>query len=296
MTTTPSIAPVRPTRRRRGRAGARAAAVVRHAVLIPIALLWLVPLYVVIINAFKTNGDIVAAPFEIPFDRISLEYLQFALVNPNFNVVGAYGYTALLVVVNIVLLIVIAGPVSYVISRGLNTRHRALLFYFLLGTFIPGQAILIPATTVLRTLGLMNSFPGLVLFQVVAHLPVTIFLFVGYIRSIPRSIDEAAIIDGAGMLRRYWSVIFPLMRPIVATVVILTGMGVWNDFVHPQIILGPFSPKTVTTGIYAAFGLYVNDYTIIFPDLLLAIAPLLIFFVFMQRHIVSGLTTGALKS
>jgi raffinose/stachyose/melibiose transport system permease protein len=195
-----------------------------------------------------------------------------------------------------ILVVVLSAPASYLIARAIKKRYQALFVYFLLGTFIPGQVILVPVTKILLHVGLMGTLWGLLAFQIAGSMPVSIFLFVGYIRTIPREIDEAAEIDGAGLIRRFWQIIFPLIRPIVATVLILTAMGVWNDFVDPQIIIGPLGPKTVTTGIYAAIGKYVTDYTTVFPDLLLALAPALIFFILMQRNIIGGLTAGATKS
>ena len=122
------------------------------------------------------------------------------------------------------------------------------------------------------------------------------FLFTAFARTIPKQIDEAASIDGAGRVRTFWSCIFPLMKPVVATLVVLNSVSVWNDFVNPQIILGPSSGLyTVTTGVYAAVGQYSTDYTVVFPTLLLAIAPILIFFIIMQRFIIGGLVAGATK-
>jgi len=290
--------PVHPAARRKKKPSTakRAAKLGRHVALAVLSVAWIIPLYVVVINAFKAQDDILSDPFGFAPGKLSLQYLWRAIVNPDFNVLGSYGFTAMLVVLNMVFVVLFATPVSYLIARSVKKRHQALLVYFLLGTFIPGQVILVPVTKILLGTGLMGSLWGLLAFQVAGSMPVTIFLFVGYIRTIPREIDEAAEIDGAGLFRRCWQVIFPLIRPIVATVVILTGMGVWNDFVNPQIILGPLGAKTVTTGIYAAIGKYITDYTTVFPDLLLALAPALIFFILMQRNIIGGLTAGATKS
>lgn len=276
-------------RRRLGTAG-------RHVVLAVFCAGWLIPVYLVVVNAFKSQGDILGAPFSLPFHSLSLRYMRNAITNPDFNVVKAYGATLLFVVLVDFISVVLCGPAAYVIARKTRKRYQVLLYYFVFGTFIPPQAILIPLIYVLRTIGLMNTVPGLVAFQAAMAMPITMFLYVGYIRAIPRELDEAAHMDGSGQFRTFWRVIFPLMRPVVATSVILTTMGVWNDFVDPYLVLGPASPlKTVTTGIYAAIGQYEQNYTVVFPDLLLVIAPVLIFFVLMQRHIVSGLMSGATK-
>jgi raffinose/stachyose/melibiose transport system permease protein len=258
---------------------------------------WLLPMYLMIVNAFKPQRDILAAPFGIPFGDLTTRFISSAVNGSSFNILHAYGSTALFVVLDDVFTVLLCGPLAYVIARGVRRRYQLLLFYFVAGTFIPAQVILIPVVYVLRYVHLMNSLAGLVAVQTVLNLSVTLFLYVAYIRSLPVSIDEAAQIDGAGRMRIFWRLIFPLMRPIVATSVILVSMGVWNDFVDPQIILGPTNNlQTVTTGIYEAIGQYATNFTEIFPDLLLVLAPALAFFVLMQRHIVNGLTAGATKA
>ena len=132
--------------------------------------------------------------------------------------------------------------------------------------------------------------------EITARLPVSMFLYTAYIRSIPSELDEAARLDGAGPITTFWRIILPLMRPAVVTAVILHTIGVWTDFVNPQIVLGPASGVyTITTSVYAAIGRYSTDFTVVYPNLLIAVAPVLVFFVFMQRNIVSGLTSGATK-
>ena len=129
-----------------------------------------------------------------------------------------------------------------------------------------------------------------------ATVPFTIFVFTGFIRMLPTSLDEAAAIDGAGPYRTLWTIILPLMKPILATVFILNTLSVWNDFASPQLILGPGSGLyTVTTGVYASVGEYSADYTQVFPTLLLAVLPILVIFVLTQRWVMSGLAAGAVK-
>lgn len=260
------------------------------------ALVMLVPLYIMVISAFKTQEDILRHPLAISPEMFTLEYLMQAITSEKFNVIGAYGITLLFVALVNLFCIALAAPVAYVIARGRSKWHIALLLLFVSGLFIPGQVTLIPVVFVLRVLGLINTIPGFILFETAATLPVTIFLFAAYLRTVPRDIDEAAALDGAGRIRAFWSCVFPIMRPIVATVIVLNSIGVWNDFVSPQVILGPSSGiYTVTTGVYAAVGEFSTDYTTVFPTLLLAIAPAVIFFIIMQRHIIGGLVAGATK-
>lgn len=260
------------------------------------ALVMLAPLYLVIVNAFKPESAIRQRPFSAAPGLLSTDYLRAALSSPDYNIVKSFGVTVMFVVLVNVLSLALAGPAAYVIARGTRRWHKGMLLVFLAGLFIPGQVLVIPVIYVLRFTGLMGTIPGFVLYEATLTLPLSMFLFVGYIKSIPRELDEAAQIDGAGRLRTFWQVIFPLMRPVVVTAIVLHTIGVWTDFVNPQIVLGPTSGLyTVMTGVYSAIGLHTTDLSVVYPTLLLAIAPVLVFFVIMQRKIVGGLTAGATK-
>lgn len=260
------------------------------------ALVMLVPLYLVIVNAFKPESAIRQRPFSAAPGVLSTDYLRAALSSPDYNIIKAFGVTVMFVVLVNMLSLALAGPAAYVIARGTRRWHKGMLLVFLAGLFIPGQVLVIPVIYVLRFTGLMGTIPGFVLYEATLTLPLSMFLFVGYIKSIPRELDEAAQIDGAGRLRTFWQVIFPLMQPVVVTAVVLHTIGVWTDFVNPQIVLGPTSGLyTVMTGVYSAIGLHTTDLSVVYPTLLLAIAPVLVFFVIMQRKIVGGLTAGATK-
>jgi raffinose/stachyose/melibiose transport system permease protein len=261
-----------------------------------LAVIMLVPMYIMVISAFKSEADIFANPLGISPGSFSWDYLVKAATSKDFNVIGAYGITVLFVLLVNLFCILIASPAAYVIARGKRKWHLALLLFFVSGLFIPGQVTLIPVVYVLRVLGLIGTIPGFVLFETALTLPITIFLFTAYIRSLPREIDEAAALDGAGKIRAFWSCIFPMMKPVVGTILVLNSVSIWNDWINPQIILGPSSGiHTVTTGVFAAVGQYQTEYTTVFPTLLLAVAPVMIFFVIMQRHIIGGLVAGATK-
>jgi len=282
--------PHRSGRARRWRRGGR------HVVLVPLALLMFLPAYLLLVNVFKSQNEILSDPFSIPFGHLSFSYLATALHNPSFSFVHAYWISGLIAAVTVALTILVGGPLAYQIARRRGTRYRVLFGAFVVGTFVPSQVILIPVVFLLRAIGLHDSLVGLLLYMSALSLPITVFLYTGYIRSVPRELDEAALVDGAGTLRTFWSVIFPTVRPATATIMILTGVGAWNDFVDPLTILGPATHDyTVTTGIYAGIGQFETNFNIVYPDVLLAILPALIFFLFLQRRFVSGLTAGAVK-
>jgi raffinose/stachyose/melibiose transport system permease protein len=268
----------------------------RVVALVLLVLVMVVPLYLLVTNAFKSQTDILTEPFGWPSGGFSLRYIENALTSPTFNVVSAYGTTLLFVVSVNVLNLLVVGPASYAIARGTRKYHRIVMLVLLTGLFIPSQTLVIPVIYVLKALGLIGSIPGFLLFETTLTIPTTVFLFVAFVQTIPRELDEAAKIDGASRYGTFWRVIFPLMRPVVATALVLNSVGVWTDFVNPQFILGPGSGiYTVTTGVYAAISRLSTNYTLVYPNILLATAPVIVFYVFMQKRIVGGLTAGAIK-
>ncbi|MFJ7241208.1 carbohydrate ABC transporter permease [Streptomyces olivaceus] len=272
------------------------AATVRVAFVSLVSLGMLVPMYLLVVNTFKSQQEILANPFTLDFGTATLQYLADAWNNPDFSILKGYGVTIALVLCVNAIAMAVCAPAAYVLARTPRPVARLLLFFFIAGMFIPTQVILVPVIFVLRSIGLMGTLPGLILFMTATTIPFTLFVFFGYIRVLPRSLDEAAAIDGAGRYYTLWRIILPLMRPIIATVFILNSLSVWNDFASPQMILGPGSGiYTVTTGVYAAVGQYSTDYTKVFPTLLLAVIPILVIFIVMQRHIMSGLAAGAVK-
>jgi raffinose/stachyose/melibiose transport system permease protein len=268
----------------------------RVVAIVLLVLIMIGPLYLMVTNAFKSQQDILTEPFGWPTGGFSLQYIKNALTSPDFNVVAAYGTTLLFVVIVNVLNLVVVGPASYAIARGTRRYHRLVMLVLLAGLFIPGQTLVIPVIYVLKALGLIGTMQGFLLFETTLTVPTTVFLFVAFVQTVPRELDEAARIDGASRYGTFWRVIFPLMRPVVATVMVLNSVGVWTDFVNPQFILGPQSGiYTVTTGVYAAISRLSTDYTVVYPNMLLATAPVIVFYIFMQRRIIGGLTSGAIK-
>jgi len=261
-----------------------------------IVLLMIVPLYLLVVNSFKDQQAILSSPLSLPISNFSWQYILQAAANPRFNILKSYLVTVLLALGVNALSVAVCGPASYALARGMARWHQMVRLFLMIGLFIPSQVILIPAIYVLHGLHLMGTIPGLLLFQTTAMIPTTVFLFTAYVQSLPRELDEAAKIDGASRFGTFWQVIFPLMRPAVATAVVLNTINVWCDFVTPRIILGPASTiRTVTTGIYASISKYTTDFTVVFPSMLLAVVPAMIFYVMLQKQIIGGLAGGAVK-
>ena len=265
----------------------------RHVVLAIVSALFLVPFYVILISAFKRHGDIVGDPLGVG-EGLELDNFNAAFSDQTFNVAGSFLVSAVLSVSVVALVIVFGGGLAYVISRR-GGRWRAVYVVLLLGLTVPAQVVLIPVVKVLVTFGLMGTIGGLIVYYVGTYLPFAIFIYVAALNSIPRALDEAAAIDGAGLITTYYRVVFPLLRPSTVTVATIITIFVWNDYVGPQVILSNSPITTATTGLVRAVGVLTNDWGLVFAFVVLVSAPVVVLYIAAQRFIVGGLTGGINK-
>jgi raffinose/stachyose/melibiose transport system permease protein len=270
-------------------------AIVRHVFLLALSFVFMVPFYITIVNAFKKHLDIIRTPMAIPWERLTLDNLARNLFSPTFNVFIAYGTSLAISSTTVGLVVLCGGMMSYVLCRKRQVFFKYAYLFLLAGLMIPAQVILLPIVQVLRHLHLMSTVQGLLLMNIAWYLPFAVFLFVGYMRTISPQLDESARIDGANDVGIFFRIIFPLTRPCVASVIIFIALWTWNDFVNPLIILGSSDFYTVTIGVYRAVGVFVQRWEDVFAVVFIAIMPVIVFYLFMQRHFVGGLTAGALK-
>ncbi|MCK4814227.1 carbohydrate ABC transporter permease, partial [bacterium] len=185
--------------------------------------------------------------------------------------------------------------VGYAIARNMHKKFfKGLYFYFISAMFIPFPIIMLPIVKQTNAMGMDNPI-GIIFLYIVYGLSFNIFVYVGYVKSIPRSLEEAAIIDGASTWGVFWRVIFPLLGPMNATVGILACLWIWNDFMLPLIILTKRSMMTLPLVQFVFQSQFSTDYNLAFASYLLALAPMIIIFLFAQRWIISGVTRGAIK-
>lgn len=266
----------------------------RSLTLLGISLLYVVPFYLIILNSFKAHADIVRDPFGIPVDRLTLGNYQAAVSDRTFDVIGSYAATGVITGASVVLIIVLGAALSYVMSRRRGI-WQLLYLLLLLGFMIPPQVILIPVVKVLAALGLLFSLPGLIAYYVGVFLPLAAFIYVPAMRAVPRELDEAAAIDGAGPVRTFAVVVFPLVRPATATVAILLTLFIWNDYVNPQVLLGTSVYTTAVTGLVRSVGVLTQNWGLVFAFCVLVSLPVIVLYLVAQRFVVNGLAGGAVK-
>lgn len=251
------------------------------------------PLYMALISAFKPSDAIVSAPM-VPAP-LTAENLIAVLTGQVGNAWSLLVNSILITSISLVFAVLGAAMIAFYINRSSPWLGRILIPMLLIGLMLPAQTFLVPLTQILRTLGVMGTFPGLLLFNIGYYIPFGVLLFVGALRGIPRQIDEAAQLDGAGSWRIFFTVYLPLMKPALVSVVIIVGVWIWNDFLNPLIILGPSLGTTVTVGIYRSIGQYQSDYGAVFALSLFAMIPVIVVFLVLQRYFVKGLTAGGVK-
>ncbi|PZE22854.1 carbohydrate ABC transporter permease [Paenibacillus xerothermodurans] len=254
----------------------------------------LIPMYVTVSVAMKTQEESTRSIFALP----SSFYLGNFEKVINAGKYWTYVSNSLLItIVSIAFMLLLIPMVSYAISRNYKKKYYIFLYYFILsGIFVPFQVIMLPIVKHMSNLDLLNQ-AGLIIMYVALSFTQGMFLSVGYLKNVPLELDEACKMDGGGVWQTFSRVIYPLMLPITATILILNSLWIWNDFMLPLVLLNR-SPNywTLPLFIYNFKTEYTIDYNLAFAGFFMSMLPILVLYGFMQRYIISGLTEGALKN
>lgn len=259
-----------------------------EAVMVLTAVVFFVPAYVLINLSLRESND-QAGPLELP-TTFTLQNYADAWVQGNLG--NALINSTVVSVVSVAALVVFGALAAYPLARVGRRWSAVVYFAFLVGLLLPFQLALIPLYTTMRDLGLLGSVWGLVIYYIGLQMPFTIFLYTGFLRVLPREYEEAASIDGAGTAATFWRVVFPLLRPITGTVVILNVLAVWNDFLTPLLYLSGSGQQTVPVTLYSFVGQYVSQWNLVFAGLVISIAPILIVYFLLQRTVIKGFASG----
>jgi raffinose/stachyose/melibiose transport system permease protein len=263
------------------------------AILIAIGSLFILfPLYMAVVVAVKNPAELAQSILSPP-TKWHLENFTRAIAMTDFF--QSLANSTFITVIAVTFTLLTNSMVAYAIARNLHKRFfKFLYYYFISAMFIPFPLIMLPIVKLTSTLE-MNHPLGLAFLYIVYGLSLNIFIYVGYIRSIPKELEEAAIMDGASTWEVFWKVVFPLLAPINATVGILTCLWTWNDFMLPLIILNEPEMATLPLKQYIFQGQFSTDYNTAFASYLLALSPLVLVYLFAQKWIINGVTKGAVK-
>ncbi len=267
---------------------------VLYVVLTVMAILTLAPVAFLLINSFKSQAEIVASPMALPMNW-NFEYIQNAAQEISFF--KSLGITFVVTVLSVALIVLASSLAGWAVARAKTRTASVMLYMFTAAMLIPFQAVMYPLLSFFENIGLKNIL-GLIIMYGGFGLSLSVFLYHGFVKSIPAAIEEAALIDGAGMLKTFFTVVFPLMKSTTATVVILNSMWIWNDYLLPFLVIGNGPSRTLTLELYFAkmtSGQFGNPWELIFPAVFVSIIPIVIVFLLLQKHIVRGVSDGAVK-
>jgi len=262
-------------------------------ILILLALVVLFPLAMSLMNSLKSNGEIINNIMSWPKDLL---FSNYAVAFEKTNFLRSFMNTLVVAGVGVVGIVLFAYMAGYKLSRTKGRLSTAFFSLFVFAMLIPFHSIMITLTKVAKTLGVQGSTLGLGVIYVGLGVPMAVFLYHGFVKSIPLELDEAARIDGCGEHRFFFTIVSPLLVPITSTVVILNTLWIWNDFLLPLLMLTDSDHYTILLSTNMLFGQYNNnDWSSILATLILAMLPMILLYVFFQKYITKGLVDGALK-
>jgi raffinose/stachyose/melibiose transport system permease protein len=269
--------------------GYRPRTFVLELVMVAAAVAFLFPVYALVTLAFKDPEQIANSPLSPP-DPPSVD--SFGTAWESASLGSALLNSTLITVSSVIVLIVLGSLAAYFLARQAGRLSYSLYILFLVGIILPFQLGMIPLYQLVTNLGLLGTYPGKILFYTGIQLPFTVFLYTGFIRSLPADYTNAALIDGASHLQAFVHVIFPLLRPITGTVLILNAVHIWNDFFTPLLYLGGSGRETVPVRVFAFVNEYTSDYGLVAAGLVLAALPILLIFLVLQRYVIRGFSSG----
>lgn len=249
----------------------------------------LFPIYILVVVAFKSPSG-VAASAVTPPDELYLENFVTAWVEA--DIAGAFVQTALITALSVTALVAVGSAAAYGLVRGGRRLHRVLLILITLGITVPIQLGMVPLYQLVRDLGLLQTPWSVILFSVGSQLPLTVFLYSGFLAILPIEYEQAAYVDGANTLQTFTHVVFPLLRAVTGTVVIVTSIHVWNDFLTPLLYLSGSGSQTLTVAIFSFRGEFATQWGVVFAGILIAITPVVLLFLVLQKYVIRGFASG----
>lgn len=271
----------------------KAGKIILEVVLVLLSLLFLYPLFLTVINSLKSFGevmtDVIALPKQINFSNYAYvwEFINYPrLFLNNFIITG----------VGLLGIVFISSIAAYKLARTKTRWSGVLYFLCIMPMLIPFQSIMLTVLQTAKSLNLSESTWGLGLLYWGFGAPLAVFIYHGFVKGIPAEIDESATIDGASGFRLFFSVIFPLLKSVTTTIIIIDVMWIWNDFLLPLLMVnGSPSTKTLTLAAYTFVGQYTSDWQYAMTAMVMAVLPSIIVFIFLQKYIVKGVVAGAVK-
>jgi raffinose/stachyose/melibiose transport system permease protein len=253
-------------------------------------LIALTPIYLVFVNALKTQPDANSMGAGLPLDP---QWGNFGTVIDEGKLLSAFFNSVLYSFGATFLAVLLSALAAYVLARRRTRRHEIIYLLLIMGIAVPTNFVTL--TKVMQFTHLINTQPGIILLYAATQIPFDVFLIYAFVDSLPRELDETACIDGASPIRTFFSIIFPLLIPVVATCAVLNILNVWNEFLMPLYFLNNSDKWPMTLSVYNFFGQYQSNWALVSADVVLTILPVVLVYTVAQRWILSGMSAGAVK-
>ncbi len=257
-----------------------------------LAIVFFFPIFFNFISAFKSNGEILrdAVAFPKGFYIESFKYLLTETEYPR-----AMLNSVILTVVSVFFMVAVIPMAAYAIERTNKKWTNAMFVFFLFGMMIPFQVYMIPLIKELNMFGLYGNLAGPIFIYISGSVGFGVLLFTSFLKGIPREIEESAEIDGCSRVGIFWRIVFPLLGPCTASLIVLQGLGIWNDFLMPMLVLPSGEPKTMIVEIFYYVGEFTSRWDMIFAGTTMSLVPVFIVFVSLQKYFVKGIAAGSVK-
>ena len=255
-----------------------------------LSIILITPLVLIVINSLKTSQAAAEMSLRLP-DTIQLENFKTVIERGKLGVtfLNSLTYSAF----SVILCTLTSAMAAFVLSRNRSRTNKIIYFIIVLGMAMPINFIAL--MKVMQYLDIINKRIGIILLYAAIQTPFNVFLIYSFVGKIPREIDEAAIIDGCSPLQLFFSIIVPLIKPVLVTVMVLTFLNTWNEYILPLYFLGNSDKWPMTLAVYNFFGMYFRDWNLVCADIVLTSLPVVIVYLLGQKYIVSGMTAGAVK-
>ena len=252
-----------------------------------------IPFAFVLLNSAKPRVEALQFRLSFPEEFVALENFIEVIQTQNFMVIRGFFNSLIITVSSVSLLVLLCSMAGFVMQRRRDKVTSTANYLSLTGLMVPPA--IVPTIWVLQFLGVFGNLSAMVLVQIALQAPFTIMLYRAFSSTIPREIDEAAFVDGCGAIRYFFSVMFPLLKPVTATVIVLTAIHIYNDFANPLYFLPGARNVTVQITMFNFFGMFGSAWNLLFANVVLISIPPLIVFIFFSKRIVSGMVSGAIK-
>ena len=276
----------------------KARGVIANIILICVCLAYLFPIYIIVVNAFKNRAELYENVLAFP-SQFSFQYFAKAMDKMDFF--NALKNSLIVTLVSITIIVVLASMCAWMLARTENKISKFIFMLFVVTMLIPFQTLMMPLMQVLGfgrdTLGLpvVDTLGGLIFCYIGFGASMSVFLYHGFVKSVPVALEEAATIDGCSKFGVFWSIVFPMLKPVTMTVIILDVIWIWNDYLLPSLVLTSTANRTIPLSTASFFGQFTIQWNMAMAGLTLTIIPVIIFYLCAQKYIVKGVAAGAVK-